>query len=139
MTGFDEEKELERALSRTGGQESEVLPRSESVAEEPQQYGLTEKDLEADMSPKGLEKITTRSTTESNEDGVLKTVTNEGKPRKKWYKRLNPLKRRAKPPVPQERKVSREYNASFLSLLTFQWMAPLMTVRAYSYPCSLML
>jgi ATP-binding cassette, subfamily C (CFTR/MRP), member 1 len=48
--------------------------------------------------------------------------------KKKWYKRLNPLKRSIKPPVPQERQVSREYTAGFFSLLTFQWMAPLMSV-----------
>lgn len=45
-----------------------------------------------------------------------------------WYSRLNPLKR--KPiPIPEERNVvSGEYRAGFLSLLTFQWMSPLMTV-----------
>ena len=47
---------------------------------------------------------------------------------KKWYKRLNPLKRSAKPPVPKERTPSREYGASFVSLVTFQWMAPLMSL-----------
>lgn len=47
---------------------------------------------------------------------------------KPWYKTLNPLKWGAPPPVPQVRQVSREYTASFLSLMYFQWMAPLMTV-----------
>ncbi|KAI9852566.1 MAG: hypothetical protein M1824_001855 [Vezdaea acicularis] len=49
-----------------------------------------------------------------------------GGKKKKWYKRLNPLKWGEKPPVPEERTVSREYGASFLSMLTFQWMAPIM-------------
>jgi len=49
--------------------------------------------------------------------------------KKKWYKKLNPLKWGPKPPVPEIRIVSREYNASIFSRLTFQWMAPLMTVR----------
>jgi ATP-binding cassette subfamily C (CFTR/MRP) protein 1 len=48
--------------------------------------------------------------------------------KKKWYKRLNPLKRSKKPPVPESRAVSREYQAGLLSRITFQWMAPLMTV-----------
>lgn len=48
--------------------------------------------------------------------------------KKPWYKNLNPMKWGAAPPVPQERRVSREYMAGFLSLMTFQWMAPLMTV-----------
>ncbi|KAK2805805.1 hypothetical protein FQN50_006081 [Emmonsiellopsis sp. PD_5] len=49
------------------------------------------------------------------------------KPGMKWYKRLNPLRLRRVPPLPEERQVSREYTAGFLSLTTFEWMAPLMT------------
>lgn len=45
-----------------------------------------------------------------------------------WYKRMNPLRWGGVPMVPDERPVSREYRASFLSKLTFQWMTPLMTV-----------
>lgn len=45
-----------------------------------------------------------------------------------WYKKLNPLRWGAIPPVPAERGISREYGASFLSHLTFNWMSPLMTV-----------
>jgi ATP-binding cassette subfamily C (CFTR/MRP) protein 1 len=47
---------------------------------------------------------------------------------KKWYKKLNPLKWGTIPPVPEERQVSREYNAPFLSLIYFQWVAPIMSV-----------
>jgi ATP-binding cassette subfamily C (CFTR/MRP) protein 1 len=64
----------------------------------------------------------------SGEDSIQTATVGEAKG-KKWYKRLNPLKRSKKPPVPKERTVSREYGASFFSLLTFHWMAPLMTVR----------
>lgn len=46
--------------------------------------------------------------------------------KKPWYRRLNPLKWGALPPVPKERIISNEYHASFFSLLTFQWMSPLM-------------
>ncbi|KAK7571720.1 hypothetical protein V3481_018928 [Fusarium oxysporum f. sp. vasinfectum] len=48
--------------------------------------------------------------------------------RKKWYKRLNPLRRGRRPPVPETREVSAEYRAGLLSRLTFQWIAPLMMV-----------
>lgn len=48
--------------------------------------------------------------------------------RKQWYKRLNPLKWSAPPPVPETRRVSREYTASILSQLYFQWVAPIMSV-----------
>lgn len=47
---------------------------------------------------------------------------------KPWYKKLNPLRWGGIPPVPAERTVSREYKAGFFSVLTFQWMAPLMNV-----------
>ena len=61
---------------------------------------------------------------------------NEPKKKKPWYKRLNPLKKSVKPPVPKERIVSREYGASFLSKLTFQWMSPLMST-GYQRPLEL--
>lgn len=58
-------------------------------------------------------------------------------PRKRtWGQKLNPLKRKTSPPVPTEREVSREYNAGFFSMLTFQWMAPLMT-KGYQRPLEL--
>ncbi|RDW76860.1 ATP-binding cassette transporter YOR1 [Aspergillus mulundensis] len=48
----------------------------------------------------------------------------------KWYRRfsLNPLRWQSIPPVPEQRSVSREYGASFFSIASFQWMAPLMKV-----------
>ncbi|PHH65007.1 hypothetical protein CDD81_3644 [Ophiocordyceps australis] len=45
---------------------------------------------------------------------------------KPWYRVLNPLRWGTAAPVPTERQVSREYKASFLSSLTFEWMTPLM-------------
>jgi hypothetical protein len=48
---------------------------------------------------------------------------------KPWYKTPNPLRWGKIPPIPKERDVCPEYRASFFSLLFFQWMAPLMTVR----------
>lgn len=53
------------------------------------------------------------------------SVPQQSKP---WYKQPNPLRWGSIPPIPKERQVSREYNAGFLSRLTFQWMAPLMSV-----------
>jgi ATP-binding cassette subfamily C (CFTR/MRP) protein 1 len=49
-------------------------------------------------------------------------------PEKRWYKKLNPLRWGGIPPVPETRQVCREYNAPFLSLVYFQWIAPLMSV-----------
>ncbi|KFY56160.1 hypothetical protein V496_06769 [Pseudogymnoascus sp. VKM F-4515 (FW-2607)] len=47
--------------------------------------------------------------------------------KKPWYKTPNPMKWGAIPAVPSEREVSREATAGWFSLLTFQWMAPVMT------------
>jgi ATP-binding cassette subfamily C (CFTR/MRP) protein 1 len=48
-----------------------------------------------------------------------------------WYRNLNPLRWGHAPPVPKERMVSREYNANFISKVTFQWMGPLMSVSRF--------
>lgn len=47
---------------------------------------------------------------------------------KSWHSKLNPLRWGKVPPIPEEPAVSREASAGFWSLLTFAWMAPLMTV-----------
>jgi ATP-binding cassette subfamily C (CFTR/MRP) protein 1 len=61
----------------------------------------------------------------------------EQAPRKQtWSEKLNPLKSRNPPPVPSERIPSREHNASFLSVLYFQWINPLM-VAGYQRPLEL--
>ncbi|KAG4425965.1 hypothetical protein IFR04_000909 [Cadophora malorum] len=60
------------------------------------------------------------STNDSQIDGQEKN--------KPWHKKLNPLRWGQVPPVPEERTVSREYTASFLSQVYFQWVAPIMSV-----------
>ncbi|KAI9890027.1 MAG: hypothetical protein M1814_004543 [Vezdaea aestivalis] len=67
-----------------------------------------------------LSRLSTTATRES-------AVPQKAFEKKEWYKRLNPLRWANPPLVPKERVVSREYGASFLSILTFQWMDPLMT------------
>ncbi|KFZ13175.1 hypothetical protein V501_03838 [Pseudogymnoascus sp. VKM F-4519 (FW-2642)] len=47
--------------------------------------------------------------------------------KKPWYKTPNPMRWGSIPPIPEERQVSREATAGWFSLLTFQWMAPVMT------------
>lgn len=73
-----------------------------------------------------LEHSKSYATTSSVVSGV--TESSIEVKQKPWYNTLNPMKWGAPPPVPQMRQVSREYTANFLSLMTFQWMAPLMTV-----------
>lgn len=74
----------------------------------------------------------TRVTTQNTVTSALTVESKNFDPKvgRPWYKYLNPLTRGANIPVPKERSISREYNANFLSLLTFQWMAPIMKVSA---------
>lgn len=74
----------------------------------------------------------TRVTTQNTVTSALtvESKTFDPKVGRPWYKYLNPLTYGATIPVPKERSISREYNANFLSLLTFQWMAPIMKASA---------
>jgi ATP-binding cassette, subfamily C (CFTR/MRP), member 1 len=105
---------------------------SEPVATKPLEAVGTEKELEKELEV-GPEKLTRKylsrfesGVTDSSDDVV--DAKSEASGKKKWYRRLNLLKRSKKPEIPGTRQVSREYHAGFLSLLTFQWMAPLMSV-----------
>ena len=109
---------------------------SEPVATPPLQYVGSESDVsssgrEQKEGHTSVHRTVTAATTMSTSS--VETQSQEKKP---WYRRLNPLKRSIKPPIPKERKVSREYGAPFLSLLTFQWMAPLMST-GYQRPLEL--
>ena len=83
---------------------------------------------EKPVQPSDVTRSVTQNTATSN-------LTNESRSpqstnHRSWYHRLNPLKSRKAIPVPEERVVSREYGANLLSLLTFQWMYPVMKVTS---------
>lgn len=139
MAGGGEEKEYHSVdpVAAAGEPTAE-----EPVATEPLRYVVTgsessisDRDPEKEKRP--VEDLRKTTTTRTTSTGFLSTRSgqdeqeDEERKAKAWYKRLNPLKSRHKPPVPKERTVSREYGASFLSALTFQWMAPLMRVSAW--------
>ena len=114
----------------------------EPVATEPLRYVGSESDLSSSGAEKEKEKSKrgkremdrTLTTTTTASSFVPDPSAAEPAEKKPWYKRLNPLKRSRKPPVPKERIVSREYGANFFSMLTFQWMAPIMSVwSSYRY------
>lgn len=92
-----------------------------------------EKQKETGHRPDATRTLTTTTTGSSF---IAESLTAAPAEKKPWYKRLNPLKRSTPPPIPKERIVSREYGASFLSLLTFQWMAPIMST-GYQRPLEL--
>ena len=66
----------------------------------------------------------------TNTSTITRTDSHVEPPKKPWYKNFNPLRWGGVPPVPETRAVCREYNAPFLSLVYFQWIAPLMTVSS---------
>ena len=101
---------------------------SEPVATKPLQYVGSDSDLSSShQKPEKEGEVEVHRTVTATTTTSTLTVESQRQKRKPWYKRLNPLKKSIKPPIPKERSVSREYGASFLSQLTFQWMAPLMS------------
>lgn len=85
-------------------------------------------DPEKQPLPKATRTVTQTTTTSSlTIEPQGSHVQENNKP---WCRRLNALKSRREIPVPKKRTVSREYGASFFSMLTFQWMAPLMKVHS---------
>jgi hypothetical protein len=105
--------------------------RAEPLATEEEQIDPEDSKEETTLenivkSRPALQQSKSYATTTSVVSGATEDSTEPEK--KPWYKNLNPMRWGAAPPVPQERGVSREYMAGFLSLMTFQWMAPLMTV-----------
>lgn len=97
-------------------------------------HGEVEVTIKIDEDNKGhaLEQPKSYATTTGAVSGRAESSV-ELKP-KPWYKKLNPLRWGSPPPVPDTREVSREYKATFLSILVFQWMAPLMSVSFCIYP-----
>lgn len=106
----------------------------EPVAEEKVEQHEDDSDLEAQKldlekhpaNPVARQTLsrTQSAYTEVTDDGLS---TTGAKPKRSLWQRVNPLKRNP-PPVPEERAPSREYGASFLSMLYFQWIAPIMSV-----------
>ncbi|TVY81597.1 Multidrug resistance protein fer6, partial [Lachnellula suecica] len=85
---------------------------------------------EPDYDEKGRPTIDRTKSYATTASAVTRTDSHINAPpiKKPWYKNVNPLKWGKLPPVPETRGVSREYHASFLSLVYFQWVAPLMSV-----------
>ncbi|KAJ5960140.1 ABC transporter integral membrane type 1 [Penicillium vulpinum] len=74
------------------------------------------------------DKIEANSSRSASDEAKVSDPDVQPLQKKKWYRRLNPLRMKKIPPVPTERSVSREHGASFFSIISFQWMGPLMEV-----------
>lgn len=107
----------------------------EPIVSEPLETAKTEKDLEAHVDKQSaragrpLSRLHSSQSAISEWSSELSSTKSSTGAKKKWYRKINPLKWGPKPPVPETRLPSREYSAGFFSRVTFQWMAPLMTVR----------
>jgi ATP-binding cassette subfamily C (CFTR/MRP) protein 1 len=141
MAGPDQEKEYEAATAPVGGADI-------TNNDEPLDIDIDTKDTQhGEIMTHGNASSNSRSESDEKENdigrplgttksyataasAVTRTESNVDAPdeEKSWYQKLNPLRWGGIPPVPESRQPSREYNAPFLSLVYFQWMAPLMSV-----------
>lgn len=134
MTHAGEEKDM-KELDPVGiATNSEIHP--DLVAED--RYDSSEEDVRvfdheksANYHEKEKDLAHTTELTRHRTDATGVTSISEELPpgkdtRSRWI-RWNPLKRKP-PPIPKVRGESREYTASFWSMLTFQWVTPIMSV-----------
>lgn len=85
----------------------------------------TAKDVNHGLNDNPIDRTETETTR-----GTESIAPAQAHPNAKWYRKFNPLRLRSIPPVPKERQVSKEYGAGFFSIVTFQWMSSIMTVRS---------
>jgi hypothetical protein len=100
-----EQQEQEAVAATAAGDEKLALSKTDATFSRTSSKSTSDSIIEQDASGKGL-----------------------GAQKRKWYQKLNPLRLRKIPPVPEERSVSPEYGAGILSVILFQWMSPLMNV-----------
>ena len=113
------EKELEE------GKIVDVEAVEESESQDGDEKGGVKKRLQVERTQSNWTQTTTATSIATSDAGS----TREPPPRKRTLRdKLDPLKHKNLPPVPEERTPSREYSAGFFSKLTFQWISPLMSV-----------
>ena len=85
-------------------------------------------DIDDDEKKKPDLNLTKSAATDASS---MKEVTAGDLVKKSRWNKVNPLRWGKVPPIPDEKITSKEYNAGFFSLLTFQWMSSLMTVSLF--------
>lgn len=121
----EKEPGLQRAVER-GGDEKGSSGRYETKEEDRGAHGRFVRTGSNQITTAGKSAISIVSRSHAGQPPRERT----------WKEKLNPLKRKNPPPVPEERVVTREYQAGFFSALYFQWIAPLMSV-GYQRPLEL--
>ena len=86
--------------------------------------------------PHMLTRNQTTTTTSTQASNLSRATTGDRPPKKHSWLRWLSFRSRTEIPVPKERTISREYSANIFSLLTFQWMSPIMRV-GYNRPLEL--
>jgi ATP-binding cassette subfamily C (CFTR/MRP) protein 1 len=126
-----QEKEVEWRMQDTKTAANKPVE-YEPIRSEPAETAAVNADLEAShekRSTRGdLSRLQSSTSGVSEYSDEVSSTRSTKKGKKKWYKRANPLKWGAKPPIPTTREVSAEYHAGWFSRLTWQWMSPIMTV-----------
>ncbi|KEF53828.1 ATPase [Exophiala aquamarina CBS 119918] len=122
-----EEKDAARALEQVNVEERDLEKHetSSQFLQVPSHLGKVGRAKSEDSTTLSRIESTATEITQVNSAARVASTPREKLP---WYHKINPLKRGPVPPFPEERAVCPEYNAGFFSLLTFQWMQPLMTV-----------
>ncbi|RVX68489.1 hypothetical protein B0A52_07913 [Exophiala mesophila] len=124
----NEKNDLSHALSQEGVEEKDLEKTQDGPSrnlEVPQDLRNIGRGKSTDSTRLARIESTATSVTEASHAGLPKPAQKRPLP---WYHKINPLKYGDPAPLPEERSVCPEYNAGFFSLLTFQWMNPLMTV-----------
>ena len=125
---MDPEKSSQADVEKAVDHQALPVPTQPLGSVSPSSASLVDsEDVEKDAEKKDARPNVHRTITTSTGLSALSADVDLEKPKRPWYKRLNPLKWSKEPPIPKQRTVSPEYTAGFFSLLTFQWMGPLMT------------
>jgi hypothetical protein len=115
---------------------AELVPKATEKQRDEDAFSNVERE-EIKLEPEGrrssLDRIRSTATDASATTQATTTLPTHKKGNK-WYHNINPLRWGAVPPLPDERQPCPEHKAGFFSLLTFQWMTPLMTVRDRTNP-----
>ena len=119
----------EEPLERVGS-DSELNDEKQVDYEAVETSSQDDSDIEKRRTPTELAR--TRSNWTTNTENSVATEIEQPTPqpprKRKWSEKINPFKSKHLPPVPKERLASREQTAGFFSILTFQWVSPLMSV-----------
>ncbi|KAK4540267.1 hypothetical protein LTR36_009672 [Oleoguttula mirabilis] len=129
------EEPLEVVSSESSTNQEKIVDK-EAVEESSSSHSEDDNNGKTLRPPVGRTESTWTTTTGTSVATSIADAEQQAPRKQTWGEKINPLKSKNLPPVPDVRQPSREWTAGFFSLLTFQWMAPLMSV-GYQRPLEL--